>query len=115
MKKQQTSEDNEEFQGNINRLRRIRKKLEFYLSWSQQATEPGEYIKNEILAWIESWMVSTERAEAVLDNLQIPEDTRSEKPRRKPPSSSDQKEKNRSPSPPLMVEVETKLKIVELD
>lgn len=94
MKKDDTQNDN------THKFRRIRKKLEFYLSWSIQCNELfGEDIQNEIMEWIERWSGDEEKA---LSNLQIPE----------APSPPVARKESSSSPPPLMVEVETKRKVV---
>lgn len=108
-KKQIAHRDGERGEGPSTRLRRIRKKVDFYLSWSQQATFLGTDCKEEILAWIEQWKDADESTE--LDDLQIPLDPAVERSSSSQPSSG---EKNVESPSALMVEVETKRKIVEL-
>ena len=66
---------------NVNELRRIRKKLEYFLSWSQDSSsillytgEDGGEVRHGILEWIETWKTSLDanESESVLDNLIIP-------------------------------------------
>jgi hypothetical protein len=53
---------------NASRMRRIGKKLEFYLSWSQEATLPGD-LEDEIKTWIDEWKGVNE---AESDSLWLP-------------------------------------------
>lgn len=52
-------------------MRRTRKKLEYYLSWSREANLPAAELENEIRAWIEEWNGSNEQ-EADIDTLLLP-------------------------------------------
>jgi hypothetical protein len=110
LKKQATTSDDEntdtdtDTKATITRLRRIRKKLEFFLSWSQQqAMELGADSKGEILEWIRRWEHSGDETEReVVEELKFPMDNY---PRNSAPTPTKQ-----STPPPLMVAVETKRK-----
>jgi hypothetical protein len=52
-------------------MRRMRKKLEYYLSWSREANLPAAELENEIRAWIEEWNGSNEQV-ADMDTLLLP-------------------------------------------
>lgn len=51
---------------NASKLRRMKKKLDFYLSWSREATLPSE-LENQIKTWIKDWKIDPES-----DSLWLP-------------------------------------------
>eukprot|EP00980_Cylindrotheca_fusiformis_P022326 scaffold9191_cov114-Cylindrotheca_fusiformis.AAC.21 len=86
-------------------LRRVRKKLEFFLSWSKQSSELGEDIKNAIQGWAECWRPEFD-AEEFIEEVQLPVDDR---------EGAFQQHKStvtldRPPTKPLLTVVGTKLK-----
>lgn len=85
------------------RMRRIRKKLEYYLSWSREATLPTE-LENEIVLWIEEWKGLSE---AESDTILLPKPNEQAAASRR---SADMKDETSGVSP-LMTEVSSSRKI----
>jgi hypothetical protein len=82
-------------------LRQVRKKVEFFLSWSQQAKEEfGESIKNALTEWIKEWTSNEFRSESddglisSRQELELPGHTNIQQP-----------SKQKSTTAPLIVEV----------
>lgn len=44
----------------LSRLRKIRKKIDFFLSWSQQCDEFGPGLQSQLMEWIQHWKVDEE-------------------------------------------------------
>ena len=82
-----------------NKMRRIKKKLEYYLSWSREATIPDD-LENEIREWIEEWSGMTDNAS---DTLVLPN---ANNQRRQRPSRN----RGTEPSDSLLTEVSSRRK-----
>jgi hypothetical protein len=127
MKKTQEKIDNDsdeiiaekEMHTNLTRLRRVRKKLEFFLSWAQQATTTellGDETKEGVLAWMEDWKLYGDETTQEVHTLQLPDDTkvvrRTNKQLEATNSSSSSSSQQQQP---MLVPLETRRKIVEID
>ena len=78
-KESSTGENGED---NISRLRQLKKKLEFFLSWSQHAkSEFGDTVKGEIMDWTREWKSGeqlgdhTMASNVSITELELPEDS----------------------------------------
>jgi hypothetical protein len=94
----------------VSNLRRVRKKLEFFLSWSREATELDESVGEEIHEWIDQWK-NTDGDDG-LDNLAL-HNVGTSQQKRSPARSQTTIGSQRNA--PLLVEVETNRKVFELD
>lgn len=105
-KEDPSAADQESRKDSILRLRQLRKKLDFFLTWSQRQQAKsvfGDVIKNDLMDWVRSWKSAAELhgnsaavSQGTIVELQIPDQLH------KP--SRDTKEV----TPPLIVEVATK-------
>ena len=92
-----------------NRMRRTKKKLEYYLSWSREASIPDN-LESEIREWIEEWsgLIDNESDSLVLPNAN---DQRRRGPRE---SESESGNRRTEPSDSLMIEVSSRRKDDEI-
>jgi hypothetical protein len=105
--KKESEEDNRK---EVSNLRRVRKKLEFFMSWSREATEIDESVGEEIHEWIDQWK-NTDGDDG-LDDLVLHGAGASQQKRA--PAKS-QTVIGSQKDDPLLVEVQTNRKVSELD
>jgi hypothetical protein len=97
----------EETRQQASSLRRIRKKLEFFLSWSQH-TNLGTNLEQEIRSWMEHWKNEDELKEE--ESLILPTNkTNANQPQLRP------RQGEHGPDADLLVEVQTTRKMTALD
>jgi hypothetical protein len=102
-------ESEEGYENEVSNLRRVRKKLEFFMSWSREATELDESVGEEIHEWIDQWKNTDGDG---LDDLLLHSVGTSQQKRA--PAKS-QTVIGSQKDAPLLVEVQTNRKISELD
>lgn len=94
----QNSSSDDSVQEQITQLRRVRKKLEYFLSWSKHSFALGEDVKVGVQEWTESWRPDSEIQEPMVE-LQFPAPTKEPDRKHEAPVA-----------PPLMTVIQTKLK-----
>jgi hypothetical protein len=105
-------ESEEGYKNEVSNLRRVRKKLEFFMSWTREATELDESVGEEIHEWIDQWK-NTDGDDG-LDDLVLPVYSVGTSQQKRAPAKS-QTLIGGQEEDALLVEVRTNRKVSELD